>query len=66
MEDYQTRVIQEQADLQDKIDNLVRFTESDSFLHLSREYRNMLLCQLDLMRGYSNILLRRIDIFRSL
>lgn len=59
MEDYQIRVVQEQSDLQIKIDKLSKFLHSG--IQVRAEERQLLEEQLQHMRAYSTVLLKRID-----
>ena len=63
MEEYQRRVINEKADLDARIDKLIRFVSSDDIKSLKTYDAGMLFQQLDLMTQLSKILYIRIDRF---
>lgn len=60
---YQQRVINEKADLDEKIDSLVRFMESPNANHLPQVEVSLLAIQLHVMYQYSAVLQQRIDRF---
>lgn len=64
MKKYQKRVIQEQKELQDKINKLESFLgDYDKRLIPSKIEYSLLCKQLESMLTYNNILLERIDLF---
>lgn len=64
MQDYQTRVVEEKAQLDDKIHKLGEFIEDDPvFFDIDPEEQNRLERQLDAMTEYSEILRERIECF---
>jgi hypothetical protein len=63
--DYQQRVIEEHAALQDKCDKLEVFLWSDVFNKLPKDERTRLVMQLGFMRAYRSVLDQRIDAFTS-
>ena len=64
MKDYQLRVIDEKADLDQKINKLTEFMRSPKFEEVGCEQRRLLLAQSMSMIGYSSILSERIDAFK--
>lgn len=65
MRDYQQRVIDEKAALDDKRDRLSAFFPIDAFEQLSIEDQVDLRIQAFLMEGYSRILAKRIARFTA-
>lgn len=65
MLDFQERVIKEQIDLGDKIEDLKTFMHGPVFAGLSSVNQGLLMIQLDHMQSYWNTLNRRIEIFVS-
>ena len=63
MKPYQKRVIEEKSYLDDKLDRLTKFIESDAFDELDADDRRLLVKQEDAMTIYSEILEERIDKF---
>jgi hypothetical protein len=63
MQAHQQRVIQEEADLSDKIDRLIVFTKQSVFESLPQSEQNLLREQLDYMTQYHDVLKRRIQTF---
>ena len=63
MEDYQQRVIYEKASLDEKIEALNRFVDSDKFDGLPNAERDRLERQFRVMTEYSKILGERIAAF---
>jgi hypothetical protein len=62
MSNFKERLIQEQKDLQEKIEKLASFLESDAFFeNLKKEAQDLLTMQLYAMLTYNTILLARID-----
>ena len=59
-EDFKERLIVEQETLQSKIDKLIAFTLTESFLKLSGEQQDLLHRQNNFMMGYNSILKERI------
>ncbi len=60
MQDFQQRVIDEKSELDNKIDKLATFVDSDKFETLSAKDRSLLYQQLNIMINYSAILGARI------
>lgn len=65
MKPYQKRVIDEKALLDEKLDKLNKFIESDAFDALKDDDRKLLIKQEDAMSIYSDILEERIDRFQK-
>ena len=64
MEDYQKRVVEEQKELNKKLDKLTVFVEeSEVYPLLDKDERDRLLSQLAYMEGYNAVLLERINVF---
>lgn len=64
MEAYQQRIVDEKNELDDRIDKLSTFIESDVFVfEVDQEQQNLLLIQLSTMRSYSLILDLRVQKF---
>jgi len=62
MSDFKERLIQEQKDLQEKIEKLDSFLESNEFFEkLNKGEQDLLTIQLYAMRTYNTVLLTRID-----
>jgi hypothetical protein len=61
MSNFKERLIQEQKDLQEKIEKLTVFQVSETFKSLPKEDRDLLNIQLYAMATYNTILLARID-----
>jgi hypothetical protein len=61
MSDFKERLIQEQKDLQEKIEKLAIFLMSEVFRALPKEEQDLLTIQLYAMGTYNTILLARID-----
>lgn len=64
MEAYQTRVIEEKKELDDKISRLQPFINGERFMSLSVEEQHRMLRQFVLMEKYSAVLGERIAAFR--
>lgn len=64
MQDYQERVIDEQASLLIKLESLKKFVYSNPFYKLSRIDQYLLVEQLGHMTAYSNTLDLRISLFK--
>lgn len=64
MQDYQERVIDEQASLLIKLESLKKFVYSNTFYKLSRIDQHLLVEQLSHMIAYSNTLDLRISLFK--
>lgn len=62
---HQQRVVDEKAELDDKLAKLKAFKESDLFNSLEIEDRVLLIVQCTYMREYSKILGKRIDRFTA-
>ena len=56
MEDWKERVIAEQAELKEKLINLVQFINSEKFSSLSENYKKVLMNQKIAMELYLNVL----------
>lgn len=66
LQPHQQRVVEEKAELDEKLDKLSEFIESSPvFKDLDHTERHRLLRQEGLMFGYSNVLGERIAAFRS-
>ncbi len=63
MQEYQARVIDEQADLIEKIIKLIEFTGAEVFAGLSDSDRDLLTAQLAVMVSYNQLLSQRIARF---
>lgn len=60
---WQDRVIQEQADLEEKIDKLQTMIASAGFLDFAEDVQDLLRAQLSTMETYSQLLGMRIKLF---
>lgn len=60
---HQERVIQEQQELQQKLDKLNSFIEGETYAKLDPPMRELLFQQSQVMRQYNEILLQRIQLF---
>ena len=65
MKDFQQRVVDEHTDLENKIEKLDTFLESDLFDSVSPEEQHLLVQQLYVMELYSDILSSRIKAFEA-
>jgi hypothetical protein len=63
MQPHQLQVVDDQADLADKIDRLDQFIQGESFRKLPLDEQARLQWQLGVMEEYSTVLLERIDHF---
>lgn len=63
MKEFQKRVITENIHLKDKIDNLVKFIETETFSSLPKDEKGRLKKQMSLMEQYSSVLSERIKSF---
>ena len=63
MEDYQIRVIQEQKELDEKINKLEAFIRTDTYDKLDDDEKFRLIDQWEVMNDYSTILGKRIECF---
>lgn len=63
MQPYQQRVVEEAAQLDERIDKLFAFTASPNFRLVPEDERTRLLRQLRAMGAYSAILHERIEAF---
>lgn len=63
MTSFQERVIEEQKELDIKLNKLLDFCDTDTFESLPYEERSSLLIQQNLMAAYSNVLQARIKRF---
>lgn len=66
MEAFVERIIEEQRNLEEKIDKLFRFVHSDVYKKLSEENQVLLDLQYMSMVSYNNILIRRIKINKEI
>lgn len=62
MEDFKTRLVQEQKELEEKLDKLNTFNESDKFQELEYIQRSLLIIQAGAMYTYNECLKARIAI----
>lgn len=62
MEDFKTRLVQEQKELEEKLDKLNTFNESDKFQELEYIQRSLLIIQAGAMYTYNECLKARISI----
>ena len=62
MEDFKTRLVQEQKELEEKLDKLNTFNESDKFQKLEYTQRSLLIIQAGAMYTYNECLKARISI----
>lgn len=62
MEDFKTRLVQEQKELEEKLDKLNTFNESDKFQELEYAQRTLLIIQAGAMYTYNECLKARIAI----
>ena len=62
MEDFKTRLVQEQKELEEKLDKLNTFNESDKFQELEYIQRALLIIQAGAMYTYNECLKARIAI----
>lgn len=63
MQPYQQRVVEEAAQLDERIDRLYAFTASPDFRRIPEDERNRMIRQLRAMGAYSAILHERIEAF---
>ncbi|HDU8496885.1 TPA: hypothetical protein RG419_003582 [Morganella morganii] len=63
MQPHQQRVVDEKAELDDKISKLTVFTGGDIFKSIHQEDQDLLIDQLSLMAKYSQVLQKRISRF---
>ncbi|EJD6037775.1 hypothetical protein M0J18_RS04915 [Morganella morganii] len=63
MQPHQQRVVDEKAELDDKISKLTAFTGGDIFKSIHQEDQDLLIDQLSLMAKYSQVLEKRISRF---
>ncbi len=63
MKDWQRRVVEENAQLNRKIDALTMFLEHEASKDIGIHDRNLLIAQRCAMQHYSDILVRRITYF---
>jgi hypothetical protein len=64
MQAFQERVIQEQKELEEKLDKLTDFLQTDTFLNLEEKDRELLLAQHTHMVAYNTTLALRIKRFK--
>ena len=62
MEDFKTRLVQEQKELEEKLNKLNTFNESDKFQELEYAQRTLLIIQAGAMYTYNECLKARISI----
>lgn len=62
MEDFKTRLVQEQKELEEKLAKLNTFNESDKFQELEYAQRTLLIIQAGAMYTYNECLKARISI----
>lgn len=62
MEDFKTRLVQEQKELEEKLNKLNTFNESDKFQELEYTQRSLLIIQAGAMYTYNECLKARIAI----
>ena len=62
MEDFKTRLVKEQKELEEKLDKLNTFNESDKFQELEYAQRTLLIIQAGAMYTYNECLKARISI----
>lgn len=62
MEDFKTRLVQEQKELEEKLDKLNTFNESGKFQELEYAQRTLLIIQAGAMYTYNECLKARISI----
>ena len=62
MEDFKTRLVQEQKELEEKLGKLNTFNESDKFQELEYAQRTLLIIQAGAMYTYNECLKARISI----
>jgi len=63
MKEYQSRIIDEKTELEEKIDRLKGFFGGEVFMNLHEEEQDRLHCQYQIMKAYSAILASRIKMF---
>ena len=63
MEDFQTRVVEEKKELDDKVEKLAAFLQTDMFGNLPDEEQARMTRQKEAMSEYSNVLGERIAAF---
>lgn len=61
IEAFELRVLNEEADLNEKIEKLEAFTKNDKFNGLDDEMKDLMSKQLIIMKGYHQILVKRLD-----
>ena len=66
MQAHQQRVVEERAELVERLSNLYAFIESEKFLSLPFEERTRLVSQSEYMQRYSEVLGQRIEWFERL
>ena len=66
MNDFFERLLKEQIELEEKVEKLTAFVESDNFSNLSGNAGYLLKVQLNHMNGYNDTLLERIKLIESL
>lgn len=65
MLEFQQRVVKEQIDLGDKIEDLKAFMHTEVYSGLPAVHQGLLMVQLDHMKSYWKTLDRRIELFVS-
>ena len=66
MEDYQKRVVEEVQSLNEKIQKLIAFIDTETFKLMAPEDSEILTEQLEHMKKYSSVLEERIERFDNL
>ena len=62
MEDFKTRLIEEQSLLEEKLNKLNSFTQSDKFDEIDQRQQSLLIIQAGAMYTYNECLKARIEI----
>lgn len=65
MNDYIKRIENEKIALDDKLDNLSAFINTNKFDNLERKQQKLLLSQQGIMASYSSILRDRLDLIKK-
>ncbi len=63
LQDWQERVLQERAELEERCAGIDAFITSDTFLRISLVEQDLLFAQAQAMMDYSHVLTRRIGTF---
>ena len=64
LQDWQERVLQERAELEERRAGIDAFITSDTFLRISLVEQDLLFAQAQAMMDYSHVLTRRIGTFQ--